>query len=126
MVILQMEISKPSKSFCLTVKIGLLTSAMCASNPAPAFKTPFCPFEAGQRIQETFPDLPHGREIPIDQIIVVMQENRSFNHYFQKLPAFGQPDVDVAPAHIALTRNRESKIMQKLADTPCLPEAPHS
>jgi len=28
--------------------------------------------------------------------VVVMQENRSFDHYFQELPTSGQPDVDVA------------------------------
>ncbi|MGJ0485555.1 MAG: phospholipase C [Methylomicrobium sp.] len=119
-------VPKPSIRFSATVKIGLLTSAMCACNPAPALKTNLCPFEAGQRIQETFPNLPHGREIPIDHIIVVMQENRSFDHYFQKLPAFGQPDVDVAPAHIALTSDRGHKVTQRLAATPCLAEEPHS
>ena len=40
---------------------------------------------------------PQGREIPIDHILVVMMENRSFDHYFQKLPEFGQEEVDVAP-----------------------------
>ncbi len=44
---------------------------------------------------------PNGDEIPIDHIVVVMMENRSFDHYFQKLPEYGQPDVEVAPADYA-------------------------
>lgn len=40
---------------------------------------------------------PYGKEIPVDNIVVLMMENRSFDHYFQKLPESGQTDVDVAP-----------------------------
>jgi len=40
---------------------------------------------------------PSGNAIPVDHIIVVMMENRSFDHYFQKLPEYGQPDAEVAP-----------------------------
>jgi phospholipase C len=41
--------------------------------------------------------LPDGTTIPIDTIVVVMMENRSFDHYFQDLPSAGQPGADVAP-----------------------------
>lgn len=41
---------------------------------------------------------PNGAEIPVDHIVIMMMENRSFDHYFQKLPEYGQPDVEVAPA----------------------------
>jgi len=41
---------------------------------------------------------PNGKDIPIDHVLVMMMENRSFDHYFQKLPEYGQPDVEVAPA----------------------------
>src|SRR5262245_60585083 len=40
---------------------------------------------------------PDGSKIPIDHILVLMQENRSFDHYYLKLPEKGQPDVEVAP-----------------------------
>jgi phospholipase C len=43
-------------------------------------------------------DAPLGSEIPIDTIVVVMMENRSFDHLLQALPAAGQGDVSVAPA----------------------------
>ncbi len=41
---------------------------------------------------------PTGSAIPIDTIVIAMMENRSFDHYFQKIREHGHPDVDVAPA----------------------------
>ncbi len=46
-------------------------------------------------------DAPRGPEIPIDNVIVVMMENRSFDHILGALPAVGVKDVDVAPADAA-------------------------
>lgn len=58
-----------------------------------------CTYRAGSLPAETQGvSHPSGADVPIDHIIVVMMENRSFDHYFQKLPEYGQPDVDVAPA----------------------------
>ncbi len=45
-------------------------------------------------------DAPLGSEMPIDTIVVLMMENRSFDHLLQNLPAFGQPDAEVAPANV--------------------------
>lgn len=57
-----------------------------------------CAYKAGNLPAETQgKSYPNGKEIPIQHILVLMQENRSFDHYFQKLPEKGQPDVDVAP-----------------------------
>ncbi len=39
---------------------------------------------------------PYGKEIPVDHVIVAMMENRSFDHYFQKIREAGV-DADVAP-----------------------------
>jgi phospholipase C len=39
-----------------------------------------------------------GDQIPIDTIVIVMMENRSFDHLLQALPQVGQPDAEVAPA----------------------------
>jgi phospholipase C len=57
-----------------------------------------CKFAAGALAEDTIGCA--GRQIPIDHVVLVMQENRSFDHYFQKLPEYGQPDVDVAPAGV--------------------------
>jgi len=58
-----------------------------------------CGYKAGALPAETQgKSAPMGKKIPLDTIVVVMMENRSFDHYFQKLPEAGQPDVEVAPA----------------------------
>lgn len=58
-----------------------------------------CGYQAGMLPAETQgASHPNGADIPIDHILIVMMENRSFDHYFQKLPEQGQADADVAPA----------------------------
>jgi phospholipase C len=58
-----------------------------------------CGFTAGALPAETLGDQARlGSKIPIDHFVLVMMENRSFDHYFQKLPEAGITDVDVAPA----------------------------
>lgn len=58
-----------------------------------------CQYAAGALPAETQGESrPNAERIPIDHIVVLMMENRSFDHYFQKLPEYGQPDADVAPA----------------------------
>jgi len=57
-----------------------------------------CMFRAGAWPAETLGmEVPIGEQIPIDHVLVLMMENRSFDHYFSKLPQAGQTDVDVAP-----------------------------
>jgi phospholipase C len=56
-----------------------------------------CEFDAGTSAAETLGESdPIGADIPVEHVIVLMMENRSFDHYFSKLPEYGQPDVAVA------------------------------
>ncbi len=58
-----------------------------------------CEFSAGASAAETLgASDPIGADIPVEHVIVLMMENRSFDHYFSKLPDYGQPDVKVADA----------------------------
>jgi phospholipase C len=57
-----------------------------------------CAFDAGAMPEETLAgDAPRGDQIPIDHIILIMQENRSFDHYLSLLPGanVASPDVQV-------------------------------
>ena len=94
-----------------------------------AAKRAACAFRAGAAPRETLdPADPIGPQIPIDHFVVVLQENRSFDHYFQKLPEFGQPDVDVAPATFENADPSEEGewVHPYLLDDPCLPDVPHN
>jgi phospholipase C len=52
----------------------------------PCEQTPDCRFAAGALPVDTLPPGGlHGDQIPIDHVIVMMQENRSFDHYFDQL-----------------------------------------
>jgi phospholipase C len=58
-----------------------------------------CAYDVGALATETQgASAPNGTEIPIDTIVVLMMENRSFDHFFQDLPQEGWTDVDVAPS----------------------------
>jgi len=88
-----------------------------------------CAFRSGAAPRDTVdPEDPVGAQIPIDHFIVVLQENRSFDQYFQALPAFGQPDVDVAPASYVNTDPAgEGEIVRPhLLSDPCIPDVPHN
>jgi phospholipase C len=74
-----------------SVLVGLAALPLFA---ATASASPRCRFEAGAvRIRR-----PHGAQIPIDTIVVMMQENRSFDHYLGQLHFEGQPHALAEPA----------------------------
>jgi len=62
-----------------------------------ADKRKTCLYGPGSKTTETIgPAVPHGDALPFKHVIFLMQENRSFDHYFSKLPSYGVKDVDVA------------------------------
>ncbi|RMF12700.1 MAG: hypothetical protein D6761_12300 [Candidatus Dadabacteria bacterium] len=57
-----------------------------------------CSFAAGDPATVTTGyEIPVGPDIRIDHFVLIMQENRSFDHYFARLPEAGVTDVAVAP-----------------------------
>jgi phospholipase C len=68
----------------------------CASGADPAPARAACAFAAGASPGDTIACPPSGAGIPIEHVIILMQENRSFDHYLGHLPGHGQDDVDVA------------------------------
>ena len=88
-----------------------------------------CGFAPGALPAETLDaSMPQGSRIPIDHFVIVMQENRSFDHYFQQLPAFGQPNVDVAPAgYKNLDPSGEGAMVRPFPlRNVCLDDVPHN
>ena len=88
-----------------------------------------CEFRAGAKPRDTLdPNDPVGSQIPIDHFVVVLQENRSFDQYFQALPESGQPDVDVAPSSFDnADPSGEGEIVHPyLLKDPCIPDVPHN
>jgi len=71
---------------------------MCASSSDPAPQRAACAFGPGAVSGDTIACPPSGTSLPIDHIIVLIKENRSFDHYLGHLPGHGQDDVDVADA----------------------------
>ncbi len=66
------------------VLAALLLATLAAAQEVP----PTCLHGEGALPVETLPPgTPHGDQIPIDNIVVLMQENRSFDHYFRRLLA---------------------------------------
>src|SRR5258705_44438 len=61
-----------------------------------------CAFRAGAQAADTLGrELPVGKVIPLDTIVYMMQENRSFDSYLSELPKAGVFDVDVPPSDAA-------------------------
>lgn len=58
-----------------------------------------CKFSRGALPDETLGrEIPTGADIPIETIVVVMQENRSFDHYFGRFGKYaGRTDVESPP-----------------------------
>ena len=76
----------------LVLAVLLLAAPLRAQSPPP------CPFGQGDLPAVTLPPgTPHGAQIPIDNIVVIMQENRAFDHYFGQLHRQGQPQAEAEP-----------------------------
>lgn len=58
-----------------------------------------CKFARGALADESLgSEIPVGKDIPIETIVVIMQENRSFDHYFGHFGKYaGRNDVESAP-----------------------------
>jgi phospholipase C len=74
---------------------GIDQGPLCSAGLEPAPRRDACAYVAGAPATDTLACPPSGDRIPIDHIIVLMQENRSFDHYLGRLRGRGQDDVDV-------------------------------
>lgn len=83
-----------------------------------------CSFDAGALAKDTlFTGAKVGSKMPIDHFVLVMQENRSFDHYFSRLSHGG---VHVASAN-AENPTSDGGVAQRYHETRyCLTDVAHS
>jgi len=99
--------------------------------PSPALADPFvtqrtaCSFTAGARVEQSLGFGPSERaKLPIDHVVVVMQENRSFDHYFGRLSSSVQPDAEPLPPSFSNPDASNVDVPAFHLTSPCLPADP--
>jgi phospholipase C len=85
-----------------------------------------CAFSAGATPASTFGPSVIGAAMPIDTFVIIAQENRSFDHYFSQLPAYGQPDVDVASPNATNLDGQGQPIARFHQTSYCFADTKHS
>lgn len=115
-------------AFALGISLALSACGGSSGEPVDhAAQRASCKYEVGSFAEDT-----HGEEapppatLPVEHIIVLMQENRSFDHYFQKLRAYGQQDVDVAPDDFSNPDKHGKKVPIFHDQTYCFLDTLHS
>jgi len=84
-----------------------------------------CAFTAGASVAETLGiSAALSRAIPIRHVVVLMQENRSFDHLFGRLHEQGQPAVEPIPRTFANNDLYDFRVTPYRADTTCLAANP--
>ncbi len=81
-----------------TILVGAMIAVGLLATPARA-QVPSCTFDAGALPVDTLPPGSlHGAAIPVQHIVVIMQENRSYDHYFGRLRrVYGPPKGTTNP-----------------------------
>ncbi len=85
-----MTLRKPAP---LAAGLLLTLSAGCHRDAAPSPESlarAACRYGPGDPAEKTLADTWSGSKIPIDHFVMVMQENRTFDHYFSSLTVPGQ------------------------------------
>lgn len=102
----------------------------CPTPPIPdplADERAACKFGKGAKVATTLGITPEQRAaIPIKHLIVVMNENRSFDHYFGKLASEGQPEAEGWPSTYSNKDRNGVAVKPYHASTTCIsPDPPH-
>ena len=84
-----------------------------------------CNFAAGASVSASLDVTAAARaQIPIKHLVIITQENRSFDHFFGRLPAAGQPDADGWPAHFTNLDPNDVAVTPYHLASPTLPADP--
>jgi phospholipase C len=84
-----------------------------------------CTFKTGAKVTETLPITAAQRgSLPIKNVIVMMKENRSFDHMFGHLHDSGQPDTAAVPASFSNKDNAGNTVVNFHLDSSCINKDP--
>jgi phospholipase C len=84
-----------------------------------------CGFGVGAKVTETLPiSAPARAAIPIAHVIVLMKENRSFDHLIGNLHASGQPDTEAIPDSFTNLDATGAAVAPFPLDTTCVTHDP--
>lgn len=84
-----------------------------------------CTFAKGAKVADSIGITQAERAaIPIQHIVVVTQENRSYDHYFGKLAEQGQPDSEAVPPTYANPDKNGVSVKPAHMASPCVPADP--
>jgi phospholipase C len=84
-----------------------------------------CHFGKGARVTQTLPITASARAaIPIKHVVVLMKENRSFDHLLGNLHASGQPDTEAIPASFTNLDGANKAVAPFALDTTCVSADP--
>lgn len=90
-----------------------------------AEKRAACAFGAGSKVEETLGFKAADRaKLPISHVIVVMKENRSFDHYFGRLPKEGRTDIEGIPDGFTNPDHTGAKVAATHETNACSPLDP--
>jgi phospholipase C len=97
-----------------------------APMPDPfAGKRAACGFGVGAKVTDTLPISAAARAaLPIKHVIVMMKENRSFDHLLGNLHASGQPDAEEIPASFSNLDKSGAAVAPFPLDTTCVNHDP--
>jgi phospholipase C len=113
---------------CIALEAGVdpidtLTPVCAAADPAAARAA--CAFAAGASPLDTIGCPSTGSLSSVRHIIILMQENHSFDHYLGHLPGHGQDDVDVADPSATNLTSDGTPVPWHHATRPCLDDPDH-
>jgi phospholipase C len=84
-----------------------------------------CAFGKGARVTQTLPISAEARAaIPIRHVVILMKENRSFDHLLGNLHIAGQPQVEAIPASFTNPDGHGAPVAPFPLDTTCVNQDP--
>ncbi len=102
-----------------------------AATCTPVFADPHaaerasCTFSAGARVADTLGFDANARAaLPITHLLIIVEENRSFDHYYGMLSGAGQPDAEGWPASFANPDAADASVPPAHLTSRCLPADP--